>query len=105
MRVAVLALLTIAVCLADDLPTLTDSQRIEVREAQLRATRAENVRLQLAALIPELQDADREVTKAQMALRKLVGSLLPADCADCLLEEDLTWKRPAPPEPTKEEQP
>lgn len=92
----------------DPLTTLTDAQIIEVREAQLRAVRAVNARLQLAALNPELQEVDSEVNESRAALQKLVISLRPADCEECNLEEDLTWKRPAPPappEPAKEKQP
>lgn len=105
MRLLLALILFIPLWATDDLPALTDAQRIEVREAQLRTVRAINVQLQIESRIPELQEAKKEVNASQAALTKLVLSLRPADCENCNLEENLTWKRPAPPEPKKEEQP
>ena len=98
MRLLLACLLLVPLWAADDPPPLTDAQRIEIREAQLRAVRAVNARLQLVSLI---QEAVQEENDAQATLTKLVISLRPADCEDCKLEEDLTWKRPAPLEESK----
>ncbi len=68
MRAVILALFAVVVCMANDLPPLTDAQRIEIREAQLHAVRAINTRLQLTELLIK---ANQEANTAQVALEAL----------------------------------
>ena len=94
MRGLILALLIVAVCSAGDLPTLTESQQLQVREAQLVAVQAENKWLQsrdACSLTPAWAGKAKE---AQAALFALVASLRPAECEDCQLSEALVWERP-----------
>ena len=106
MRAIILALLMGTVCLAADLPELTDTQKLAVRDAQVIVEKAVNAELRLPAQFEAIEAEFAAKTQAaQMVLNALVKSLQPADCKDCVLEESLTWKRPAPPEPKEEEQP
>ena len=95
MRGLILALLIVAVCLAGDLPTLTDTRKLEVKDLQIAVLNAKNtelaVRQQCATGVKELGE---KVVAAQAMLNIKVDSLRPEECPECQLNAKLVWERP-----------
>lgn len=95
MRLVIAFVLLATLCLAGDLPTLTDAQRLQVQDARIVVLTAENIELkiakQCAAGVKELEEKTKA---AQALLNNLIASLRPKECIDCQLNTKLVWERP-----------
>ncbi len=84
---------------AEDAPKLSDSEKLHLRELQVKQLRIQNAMAQAAQAY---NDGARQLEAANQELQQATQAALKAhNCPDCTIQDDLTMVKPAKPEEEK----